>query len=158
TPLERWWWAYAQRAYPMAEVPPGARMRAWHEIEGSERQQPPSGAARLAPTPLWMSIGPAPILNTRFGMVSGRASALAVDPNPDPIQPNHWLLGAASGGIWETRDAGATWEPRTDEQPSPSIGAIAFSESNPSIVYAGTGEPHFSGDSYAGDGLLVSND
>ena len=84
--------------------------------------------------------------------ISGRVSAIAVDP----ANPDHILLGAAAGGIWETRNLGATWAPRTDDQPSLATGAIAFDPSNPSVVYAGTGE----GDSFAslGAGLLRSTD
>ena len=80
--------------------------------------------------------------------VSGRIGAIAVDPS----NPQHILAGSAGGGVWETRDLGATWSPRTDNQPSLATGAIAFDPQNPSIVYAGTGE----GDFYAnlGAGLL----
>src|SRR5438132_7369627 len=41
-------WAYAQRAYPLAEVPPGARMRAWREIQDLERHQPRRRAEEAA--------------------------------------------------------------------------------------------------------------
>jgi len=68
--------------------------------------------------------------------VAGRIVAVAVDPG----NANHILIGAGGGGVWETRDAGKTWEPRTDDQPSLSTGAIAFNPSNPLFVYAGTGE------------------
>jgi len=76
----------------------------------------------------------------------------------DPSNPNHWLIGAAQGGVWETRDTGATWTPLTDNQPSLAMGAVAFAPSNPNVIYAGTGETVFSADSYAGAGLLKSTD
>ncbi len=84
--------------------------------------------------------------------VSGRISAVAVDPG----NAQHILIGAAGGGVWETRDLGVTWFPRTDNQPALATGAIAFDPQNPSIVYAGTGE----GDFYwnLGVGLLRSTD
>lgn len=84
--------------------------------------------------------------------VAGRISAVAVDPSA----ANHILIGAASGGVWETRDGGVNWSPRTDNQPSCAIGAIAFSPGNPSIVYAGTGEGDFF--RRLGAGLLRSTD
>ncbi|MFN8526851.1 MAG: hypothetical protein U0821_27420 [Chloroflexota bacterium] len=84
--------------------------------------------------------------------VSGRVSALAVDPT----NPAHLLAGAAGGGVWESRDGGTTWQPRTDGQPSLWTGAIAFNPSNPLVVYAGTGEGNFG---YRfGAGLLRSTD
>ena len=84
--------------------------------------------------------------------VSGRIATIAVDPG----NPQHILIGAAGGGVWETRDLGATWAPRTDNQPSLATGAIAFDPQNPAIVFAGTGE----GDFYSnlGVGLLRSAD
>ena len=84
--------------------------------------------------------------------VSGRISTVAVDP----ANSQHILIGAAGGGVWETRDLGVTWSPRTDDQPALATGAIAFDPQNPSIVYAGTGE----GDFYRnlGVGILRSTD
>jgi photosystem II stability/assembly factor-like uncharacterized protein len=84
--------------------------------------------------------------------VAGRVVAVAVDPG----NANHVLIGSGSGGVWETNDGGKNWQPRTDDQPSISIGSIAFTPSNPLIVYAGTGE----GDSVSalGVGVLRSTD
>ena len=84
--------------------------------------------------------------------VSGRVSTIAVDP----ADSQHILIGAAGGGVWETHDLGATWSPRTDDQPALATGAIAFDPQNPAIVYAGTGE----GDFYRnlGVGMLRSAD
>ncbi|TAN61723.1 MAG: hypothetical protein EPN20_11955, partial [Magnetospirillum sp.] len=84
--------------------------------------------------------------------VAGRVSALAVDP----LNASHILAGSAQGGVWESKDAGLTWAPRTDAQPSLSTGAIAFDPIAPSTVYAGTGEGDFF--SYTGAGLLRSID
>lgn len=162
-PHKRWEWAYEQRAYPSKEIPDDAlelgwrRLQRWRDLpqkNGSFKQQ------GLQQSPgRWVNIGPAPILNGQLAdpaqrrAVSGRVSDIAVDP----ANPNRWLIGAAQGGVWETRDAGATWTPLTDNQTSLSIGAIAFDPKNPQIIYAGTGEAVFGGSSpYAGAGLLKS--
>src|SRR4051812_10629193 len=55
--------------------------------------------------------------------------------------PNVYYAGAASGGIWKTTDAGIHWLPIFDNQQVAAIGALAVSRSNPSVVWAGTGEP-----------------
>ena len=121
------------------------------------------GFACGAATYYWYSIGPQPI-DTILGFNNdplannveadcGRVTAVAVDP----AKPNHWLIGAAQGGIWENTNAGPFW-PRTDDQPSLAMGAIAFAPGNSSLVYAGTGEANFRGDAYAGAGLLLSQD
>jgi hypothetical protein len=113
-----------------------------------------SPAARGATIYYWYSIGPQPISRTDVFVEddSGRVTCLAADPS----KPNHWLMGAAQGGIWETTDSGLTWNPNTDDQASMAMGAIAFAPNKPSLVYAGTGEANFRGDAYAGAGLLVS--
>ncbi len=84
--------------------------------------------------------------------IAGRVSAIAVDPG----NPAHILVGSAGGGVWESRDAGNSWAPRTDAQPSLATGAIAFGPANPMIVYAGTGEGNFF--ARLGAGLLRSAD
>jgi hypothetical protein len=97
----------------------------------------------LAPAP-WRPIGPSVIPNGQtYGSntvdVIGRVASIAVDPG----NPSHLLLGAAGGGIWESKNTGAAWAPCTDHMPSLAIGAIAFDPKTPSKVYAGSGEGNF---------------
>jgi photosystem II stability/assembly factor-like uncharacterized protein len=109
----------------------------------------------------WRSLGPAGIPDGQtYGTgpganvtVSGRVTAIAVDPGDS----GHILVGSAAGGIWETRDGGAGWTPRTDDQPTLSIGAMAFDPTDHSTVYAGTGEGN-SEYLHLGQGILVSRD
>src|SRR5262245_12102286 len=104
----------------------------------------------------WSFIGPPNYLNTAFAgsIWTGRVTSVAVDPADE----KHWLIGAAQGGVWDSHDTGATWRTRTDGQPSLAIGAIAFSPTSPNVVYAGTGEANFSPFTYAGAGMLRSDD
>ena len=56
-------------------------------------------------------------------------------------QPNTYYFGATGGGVWKTTDGGANWDPITDGQiKTGSVGALAVSESEPNVVYAGMGE------------------
>src|SRR5437899_9249234 len=57
-----------------------------------------------------------------------------------PGEPEHFYFGSVNGGVWETRDAGRTWQPIFDSQPIGSIGAIAIAASNHNVIYVGTGE------------------
>jgi len=108
--------------------------------------------------PAWRPLGPFAIPPGRtagFGpgsrpRVAGRVAAVAVDP----ADPRHLLAGG--GGVWESRDGGRTWRPRTDDQPTPAIGALAFAPGDPAVAYAGTGQ----GEALAalGVGLLRSDD
>ena len=147
-------WLFHQRAYPLGLIPSGAYLRALRRIRAIKEEAGRSIAAQSALPGRWTSIGPTPLLEFDGSFenqaMSGAVSSIAVDP-PDL---NHWLIGANSGGVWETRDAGTTWAPKTDDQASLVMGAVAFAPGNPSIVYAGTGrgEPL----SLFGAGLLKS--
>ena len=68
-------------------------------------------------------------------------------------------FGATGGGLWKTVDGGESWAPVTDGQiTSASVGAVAVSESNPDVVYIGTGETCIRGNIMPGDGVYRSTD
>jgi uncharacterized repeat protein (TIGR01451 family) len=116
---------------------------------------PASGPSTF--TGAWTGLGPNPIVQvTRSGgpftAMSGRIGALAIRRDGTRI------LGAAQGGIWLYNATTGKWVPKTDNIPSLSIGALAVTPTNDSVVYAGTGEGALSGDSYFGNGILKSTD
>lgn len=88
----------------------------------------------------------------RFGSTSGPS----ILDRRGPSDPDHWLIGTGNGGIWQSRDAGGSWTPLTDAAPTLTIGAVAFAPSDPSIIYAATGEATMSGFTKAGLGILKS--
>ena len=67
-------------------------------------------------------------------------------------------VGTATGGVWKTDNAGISWTPIADELPTLSIGDLAISESNPDIVWIGTGEANHFRASIAGIGVYKSTD
>ncbi|HUJ41956.1 MAG TPA: hypothetical protein VLW54_15545 [Candidatus Acidoferrales bacterium] len=73
-------------------------------------------------------------------------------------QPDTYYFGAVSGGIWKTTNGGLTWAPLFDDKPVSSIGAIAIAESDPNVIYAGTGEACIRGNISYGDGVYKSTD
>lgn len=76
------------------------------------------------------------IRNVGPANMSGRITALdAVTKNPKII-----YAGAASGGIWKSENGGTAWRPVGDDLPTQNIGAIRIQQSNPVVVWAGTGE------------------
>jgi len=165
-------WFYKQRSSVSGHIAAGARLRAFQhmqrmmEAEGKVRQPDGSYAAATAQAgPVvggaWSSLGPAPTTGGLFSPVSGRVEAIAVDPSDST--GNTVLIGGAQGGVWRTTDAGATWTPVGDQNPSLAMGSIAFANpSNPGgagVVYAGTGEQASIGfDVYYGAGVLKSTD
>ena len=68
--------------------------------------------------------------------VGNRIAAVAGVPG----DPSVYYAGAASGGIWKSSDGGNRWTPIFDKQPVAAVGALAVSASDPSTVWAGTGE------------------
>ena len=85
----------------------------------------------------------------------GRVIAVAGDPIDDQV----FYFGACAGGVWKTYDGGTYWENISDGFfTSASIGAIAVSESNPNIIYVGTGESCMRGNLAHGDGVYKSTD
>ncbi|MFM1840822.1 MAG: hypothetical protein RIR47_871 [Bacteroidota bacterium] len=94
----------------------------------------------------WRNIGP-----NRGGRSLGIAGSSA--------RKLEYYFGAVGGGLWKTTDGGLNWKPVTDGQlTSSSVGAVAVSESNPDIVYIGTGETEFRGNIMQGDGVYKSTD
>ncbi len=105
----------------------------------------------------WTFIGPQPIYGEYWsggGNVSGRVTSIAVDPtNPSVV-----YLTGAQGGVWKTTDGGAHWTPLTDGLPSLAAGCITIDPNDNQTLYFGTGELHYCGDCYYGDGLFRSTD
>lgn len=73
-------------------------------------------------------------------------------------EPNTFYFGAVAGGVWKTTDAGNTWVPIFDRQPVASIGALAVSNSDPNVIYVGTGEADMRSDISYGAGMYKSTD
>ncbi|MGD1078582.1 MAG: hypothetical protein ABR881_09720 [Candidatus Sulfotelmatobacter sp.] len=75
-------------------------------------------------------------------------------------QDDVYYFGAVAGGVWKTTDGGLNWKPTFDKtkDASPSIGAIAVSESDPNVIYVGTGEACIRGNIVGGNGVWKSVD
>ncbi len=102
---------------------------------------------RLKRSGSFRGIGPAEM--------GGRVDDLAIVDS----DPRVMYVGAAAGGIFKTVNGGMTWRARSfEDQLNPSIGDLALAPSNPSIIYAGTGEPNNRQSSSWGDGVYKSMD
>ncbi|HZV08002.1 MAG TPA: hypothetical protein VE999_23160 [Gemmataceae bacterium] len=115
----------------------------------------------LSSTP-WNPIGPAPIVGNTSdgGVVTGRVTAIAADPNPGDTAGNTVYIGTAGGGVWmgqNIHSGSPTWTPLTDNLAAQTgdplinlnVGAIATSwdaYTGKTIIYAGLGEANSESD------------
>ena len=108
----------------------------------------PSAAGRPASGPFdglhFRPLGPA--------SMSGRISDLAVYE----ANPSIYYVGTAHGGVWKTTNAGTTFEAQLQDQGLLSIGAVTVSQSNPDLVWVGTGESNNRQSTSWGDGVYKS--
>lgn len=85
----------------------------------------------------WVSLGPSSVPSGYNGYRGlGRVNAIGFHPT----DPNTIFVGAPSGGLWISHDAGATWESHTDAMPTLGVSAVIVDYSNPDVVYIGTGD------------------
>lgn len=133
------------------------------------RQQTQKQARTDTSGTMWSPLGPAPLASElngdgtmRYNWVSGRATAVAVDPSD--ATGNTVYVGGAYGGVWKSTNAGslsqdpanAQWTPLIDDQPTLAAGAIAVQAGGTGVVIVGTGEADSAMDSYYGLGILRS--
>jgi len=170
-------WFFHQRAFPLGHIPADARLKALQQVEQMRRtkgvfmnrfaaaasERVPSFQNITPNTSTWTSIGPQPTTSSFFGNVSGRVTALAIDPCD--ATGNTIYAGAAQGGVWKTTNGGTNWTPMTDSQLSISSGSLAVDpvpgdclNGHTGAIYYGTGEENFAFDSFYGAGVLTSHD
>lgn len=94
----------------------------------------------------WREVGTA--------MPSGRIARFAVHPTDQRII----YAASASGGLWKTVNAGATWTPIFEKQGSVSMGAVTLDPKDPNTIWLGTGEQNNVRSSLYGDGVYRSKD
>jgi photosystem II stability/assembly factor-like uncharacterized protein len=111
----------------------------------SPAQQAPAISPALFGEMRWRPIGP---------LRAGRTKAVAGVPG----RPYTFYVGVCNGGVWKTTDAGRTWKPIFDDQPTGSIGWVAVAPSDPNVIYVGSGEGLPRPDLSTGDGIYKSTD
>ena len=143
---------------------PGHALPARPRLSASLRPRAAGGSGSSA----WTAVGPQAVQTATYGLVSGRITALAIDPAD--ATGNHLLVGTTGGGLWQTNLSQATttvpFTPMTDNIPalataaeaSLSVGAISFQPGATGVLLAGLGDPNDAMDSYYGAGLLRSTD
>jgi photosystem II stability/assembly factor-like uncharacterized protein len=129
----------------------GIAMAALLVVAAVVRAPAQSGAAAIVPAEAlrslqWRNIGPT--------VQTGRTPVFVGLPG----QPDTMYVAGAVGGIFKTTNGGVTWTPIFDDQAVLSVGALAIAPSDPSVIYAGTGEGNPRNDASIGDGIYKSID
>ena len=119
-------------------------MVASHMAAQSSLRQPVAGISSSG----WTALGP--------GNIGGRIRGMVIHPT----NPNKMWVGATTGGIWVTSNAGASWSPINDFLPSMLITSMLLNPVNTNIMYAGTGEcyAHLDTTQTIGVGVYKSTD
>ena len=94
----------------------------------------------------WRSIGPA--------NMSGRVTDIEGVPSPSKT----FYVATASGGIWKTTNNGVTFRPLFQNERVVSLGDLAIAPSDPSQIWAGTGEEDSRNSISPGGGIYKSTD
>jgi photosystem II stability/assembly factor-like uncharacterized protein len=146
-------WAQKQKPQPKPGTEPGTKQ--------AETQQP----AKTAATPATDADrdereAEGPWKGMQYRLVGPFRGGRVVAVSGVVGQDNVYYFGAVAGGVWKTTDAGLNWKPVFDKtkDASPSIGAIAVSESDPNVIYVGTGEACIRGNIVGGNGVWKSLD
>jgi hypothetical protein len=113
--------APAKTGKKIENTDPALRLKAFEQHQAMKQQSPFKDVK-------WRFVGP-------FD-VGGRCTDVAVPFSSRTV----FYAGAATGGVFKTVNAGTTWEPIFDDMPTLSIGDLAVAESDPNIVWVGTGE------------------
>ena len=94
-----------------------------------------------------------PFENIGPKVMSGRVVALAVNPQ----DPTEFYVAYASGGVWHTTDNGISFTPISENAPTQNIGEMTMHWPTRTL-WVGTGENNSSRSSYAGIGLMKTED
>jgi hypothetical protein len=133
----------------VAAIPPSRRTALSSVLLALAAAAVPAAAQSFAPSLFgdlhWRMIGP---------FRGGRTVAASGAPG----NTNVFYMAPNNGGVWKTTDAGRTWTPIFDSQPTGSIGALAVSWSRPDRVWVGSGEGLQRPDLSVGDGMYRSDD
>ncbi len=140
------------------------------------RRRSLTSAARPAPqarsgSGTWQPLGPIAVTSLNYGSVTGRITALALDPSDST--GGTLYVGTTGGGVWKSQTANSTYLPNIVFTPladtvaalsgtqdaSISIGALTVQPpGGTGVILAGTGDPNDELDSYYGAGILRSTD
>jgi len=142
---------YSQKTHPAQTSEPGRK---------SETTNKPAGTAAAGTAQQDEAEEKGPWKALQYRLIGPFRGGRVVAVSGVVGQDNVYYFGGVAGGVWKTTDGGLNWKPMFDKQKdaSPSVGAIAVSESDPNTIYIGTGEACIRGNIVGGNGVYKSID
>ncbi|MEK6321901.1 MAG: hypothetical protein AABN33_09475 [Acidobacteriota bacterium] len=109
--------------------------------------------------PLLTNVDHALFKGLRYRLVGPSRGGRVTTVTGVPSQPRTFYMGVASGGLFRTTDFGTTWAPITDGKvPLGSTGCVAVADSDPNVIYLGTGSDGMRSNVSTGRGMYKSTD
>jgi photosystem II stability/assembly factor-like uncharacterized protein len=109
--------------------------------------------------PMMTSVDPALFKGLRYRLVGPSRGGRVTTVTGVPSQPKTFYMGVASGGLFRTTDGGATWVSITDGKiPLGSTGCVAVADSDPNVIYLGTGSDDVRSNVSTGRGVYKTTD
>jgi photosystem II stability/assembly factor-like uncharacterized protein len=109
--------------------------------------------------PMMPKVDPAFFSGLHYRLVGPSRGGRVTTVTGVPSQPKTFYMGVASGGLFRTTDGGATWVPITDGKiPLGSTGCVAVADSDPNVIYLGTGSDDVRSNVSTGRGIYKSGD
>ncbi|WP_396223716.1 WD40/YVTN/BNR-like repeat-containing protein, partial [Gemmatimonas sp.] len=124
--------------------------------------RPAAASARAAAAPkapFMASVDPALFRGMQYRLVGHSRGGRVTTVTGVPSQPKTFYMGVASGGLWRTTNGGESWEPITDGKvPVGSMGSVVVADSDPKVIWLGTGSDGVRSNVSTGRGVYRSTD
>ena len=139
----------------LAQTTPEKQSKA---AKAAEAAQEPNTSVDSEPKPSDANPEEKPFKGMKYRLIGPFRGGRSLTAAGVPGDPNTYYFGATGGGVWKSTDGAMTWSSVFDKAGTSSIGSIAVANSNPNIVYVGTGEACIRGNISHGDGVYKTLD
>ncbi|MGQ0537986.1 MAG: WD40/YVTN/BNR-like repeat-containing protein, partial [Gemmatimonadaceae bacterium] len=121
--------------------------------------QQATGGSRGARPALTSAVDAAHFKSLRYRMIGPARGGRVTTVTGVLQEPHTFYMGSTGGGVWKTGDAGQTWVNVSDGQITVgSMGAIDVADSDPNVIYVGTGSDGLRSNVSIGKGVWKSGD
>ncbi len=118
-----------------------------------------SAPAKVVAGPVASTVNASAFSQLRWRMVGPARGGRVTTVTGVDQEPQTFYFGSTGGGVWKTTDAGANWSNISDGQITVgSMGDMDVANSDPNIIYVGTGSDGYRSNVSIGKGVWKSTD